>query len=332
MAILFLGFGLGYGASALGVRIPTMAPNRVTHGRIDHVVIIVKENHSYDNYFRSLEATGPYLPECPSTTTATNCQYTKVDLPGYYQYVRDYGSADRYFTDTPGPSWPNQMMMVAGQSPLTSDPAASWTCPVTCFDFPTIADSLNSSKVSWRNYGEDIFDPFRAIDHLTSDENHNVGVSRLFQDLGTGSLPSVAWARPSWADSEHPGYDVRRGEQWTVALVDSIMRSKYWNSTAILITWDDAGPVRDHVSPPPVKGQASGSSLRYGPRVPFVVISPYTPAGFISDQTLSHVSILKFIETLFHLTALTSRDAMADDLHEFFDLSQRPRPPVLARD
>jgi phospholipase C len=295
-------------------------------------VIVVKENHSFDNYLGSLESPPVSLPHCSSLVSATNCGYDSSDIPAYYQYARNFGYADRYFTDVRGPSWPNDMMMTAGQSPLVADPAlplSTWVCPLTCYDFPTIGDRLTNSGISWRNYGEQLYDPFRSIDRFATEQVHNVGEAQLFDDLGSNNLPAVAWVRPSWPESEHPGYNVAVGEQWTVNIINTIMRSRYWLSTAILVTWDDAGDVPDHVTPPILEKSGAGAPIRYGFRVPLIVISPFTPAHTVSHDLLSHVSLLRFIEDLFRLEPLTFRDSAAKGLTSFFDLSLSPRTPLI---
>lgn len=303
----------------------------VERGSIQHVVIIVKENHSFDNYFGSLEDPTVSLPHCPSTTSQARCQYNRTDIPAYYQYARNFGYADRYFTDVRGPSWPNDMMMIAGQSPLESDPSpplSSWVCPAICYELPTIGDRLTEANVTWRNYGEDLYDPFRSIRHYAADHEHNVGLEDLYADLNSPNLPAVAWIRPAPEVSEHPGFDVRTGEQWTVDIINRIMRSRYWYTTAIFVTWDDAGDVLDHVVPPTIERSPTGAAIRYGLRVPLIVISPFTPTGIVSHQLMSHVSLLKFIEGLFHIEPLTFRDANANSPSEFFDVSAKPRGPL----
>ena len=312
--------------------VSSVASPSPVRGSIHHVVIVVKENHSFDNYFGSLETPRLSLPHCGSLTAQLNCQYDNSDIPAYYRYAHEFAYADRYFTDVRGPSWPNDMMMTAAQSPLVDNPPpplSTWVCPVTCYDFLTIGDRLSAAGTSWRNYGEELYDPFRSIQRYAYDHVHNVDVTQLFNDLAAGNLPAVAWIRPSGPDSEHPGYDIKRGEKWSVNVVNAIMRSQFWSSTAILVTWDDAGDVVDHVSPPVVEQSATGKIVRYGLRVPLLVLSPYTAAGTISHQLLSHVSTLRLIEDLFHLDPLTARDRDANGLSAFFNFSQPARKPVL---
>jgi phospholipase C len=333
VAIFAAGYLTGRNTRGQTAARPSSAPAKSeTKAGISHVVVIVKENHTYDNYFYSLEGLDPSaLPHCESRLEQGRCQYNEQDLPAYYRYVRDFGSGDAYFADSAGFSWPNHMMMIAGQTPLSSNPTPesgpSWYCPTTCYDLTTIADRLNQANVSWRNYGEAVFDPFRAIRHLANDDAHNVDEARFFEDVETGNMPAVAWVRPSYPESEHPGWDVRQGERWTVTVVNAIMRSAYWPTTAILVIWDDPGTGSDHVAPPATG--PDGSRPGYGPRLPFIVIDAYTPSGFVSHKVLSHVSILKFLETLYHLQPLTARDGNATGLMDFFDFSRQARAPEI---
>ena len=300
--------------------------------QIQHVVIIVKENHSFDNYFGALESPPLSLPHCTSVTEASKCQYDAQDIPAYYRYAREFGYADNYFTDIRGPSWPNLMMMIAGQTPITVDPpppTTAWTCPNYCYSLPTIGDRLNDAGVTWRNYGTKLYDPFLSIDRYASDTEHNADEGRFFEDVNSGTLPAVVWLRPSAPESEHPGYDIQRGEAWTVTIINAIMRSAYWQSTAILLTWDDAGDVVDHVPPPVLESDPSGAPIRYGHRVALLIISPFTSAGTVSHAMLSHVSLLRFIEDVYHVPALTARDQSANGLAGLFDFTQPPRAPLV---
>ncbi len=105
-----------------------------------------------------------------------------------------------------------------------------------------------------------------------------------------GTLPSVVWIAPSAPYSEHPPALVSLGQAYVTGLINAIMRSPDWDSTAIFLTWDDWGGFYDHVVPPRVDENG------YGLRVPGIVISPYARRGFIDHQTLSHDAYVKFIE------------------------------------
>ena len=153
-----------------------------------------------------------------------------------------------------------------------------------------------------------------------------------------GTLPSVSWITPSQAVSDHPPALVSKGQAYVTGLVNAIMRSPDWSSTAIFLAWDDWGGFYDHVVPPRVDSQG------YGLRVPALVISPYARRGFVDHQVLSFDAYLEFIEDDFlggtRLDPLTdgrpdSRPTVRENakilgnLVRDFDFSQKPRPPLL---
>src|SRR5262249_30599339 len=105
-----------------------------------------------------------------------------------------------------------------------------------------------------------------------------------------GDLPAVSWVEPDFRHSEHPGALVSTGQSWVTHVIDTVMRSPDWPSTAIFLAWDDWGGFYDHVVPPKV--DAAG----YGLRVPALVISPWAKRGYVDHQTLSFDAYLKFIE------------------------------------
>jgi phospholipase C len=132
---------------------------------------------------------------------------------------------------------------------------------------------------------------------------------------------------PPTALSDHPAYgDLCDGENWTVQIVNAIMRSPYWKHTAIFLTWDDFGGFYDHVAPPHLDIYGDG------PRVPLLVISPYARPGYVFDETSDFTSVLRFMEKLYGLPALTQRDARANDLLGAFDFHQKPLDPLLLQE
>ena len=111
----------------------------------------------------------------------------------------------------------------------------------------------------------------------------------VHKQAGCG-LPNVSWIDPNGGVSEHPPALISRGQAYVTTLINAIMRSPCWGSTAIFLSWDDWGGFYDHVVPPAVDQNG------YGLRVPGLVISPYAKAGYVDHQQLSHDAYLKFIE------------------------------------
>ena len=153
-----------------------------------------------------------------------------------------------------------------------------------------------------------------------------------------GTLPPVSWIVPNGNVSEHPPSPVSAGQTYVTGLINAIMRSPDWNSTAIFLSWDDWGGFYDHVVPPGVDAQG------YGLRVPGLVISPYAKHGFIDHQILSSDAYNKFIEDDFlggqRLDPTTDgRPDPRPDVRENwpllgnlandFNFSRSPREPVI---
>jgi phospholipase C len=171
-----------------------------------------------------------------------------------------------------------------------------------------------------------------------SQDSNIMNLSNFFTQAKAGTLPAVSWIIPDPADSEHPPALVSVGQSYVTRIVNAIMESRDWDSTAIFITWDDWGGFYDHVVPPQV------DSLGYGIRVPGLVISPYAKKGYIDHQTLSFDAYLKFIEDDFlngqRLNPATDgrpdnrpdvreNAAILGNLINDFDFNQSPRPPLI---
>jgi phospholipase C len=163
-------------------------------------------------------------------------------------------------------------------------------------------------------------------------------LQNFFAAARRGTLPAVSWIAPNGAVSEHPPARISTGQAYVTELINAIMRSPDWNSTAIFLSWDDWGGFYDHVVPPAVDQNG------YGLRVPGLVISPYARQGYIDHQILSHDAYLKFIEDDFLGGARIDprTDGRPDrrpdvrenvpilgDLAVDFNFRQRPRRPVL---
>jgi phospholipase C len=143
-----------------------------------------------------------------------------------------------------------------------------------------------------------------------------VAPDEFVQDVRRGEMAQVSWIIPPESYNEHPGEGKSScaGENWTVQQVNTIMKSEYWESTLIVVVWDDFGGFYDPVVPPHY------DIMGLGPRTPALIISPYTrqgdnpDGGSIDSTDYEFSSVLAFIEQLFGLDPMTERDASATPL------------------
>ena len=174
--------------------------------------------------------------------------------------------------------------------------------------------------------------------HQDNQVSNVVDVSHFFADVNANHLPAVSWVIPSSNDSEHPPSSITDGQAHVTSVINAIMKSPAWSSTAIFLSWDDWGGFYDHVSPPKIDVEG------YGIRVPGLVISPYARKGYVDHQQLSFDAYLKFIEDVFlggsRLDPRTDGrpDPRPDvrenaphlgDLALDFNFNQPPRAPVV---
>ncbi|HZT65235.1 MAG TPA: alkaline phosphatase family protein [Acidimicrobiales bacterium] len=256
---------------------------------------------------------GPYTP-------AMQQYYVNLAMSTGTAPVQDAWTDITYLLYTHHVSW--AYYIENGTEPDCEDDAA--TCPPRAQSYKTPG----------------IWNPLPLFSDVQAD--HQVGnvepVQSFLAAAHSGQLPAVSWITPSQTNSEHPPASVHEGQAWVTNLINAVMRSPDWDSTAIFLSWDDWGGFYDHVAPPVVDGNG------YGLRVPAIIISPFARKGFVDHQVLSHDAFLKFIEDDFlggsRLDPATDGrpDPRPDvreqarqlgDLSADFDFSQVPRPPLL---
>lgn len=159
----------------------------------------------------------------------------------------------------------------------------------------------------------------------------------VLNDITNCNLANVSWVIPNGSWSDHPGPNDLYGPSWVTAVINAIGENPpctsgadngetLWNDTAIILTWDDWGGWSDNQPPPilsalPCTSSSCAGDYQYGFRVPLVVVSPYTPAGYINNSVHDFGSVLRMIEGVFGIKEgrLGVADARAtNDLSNFF--------------
>jgi phospholipase C len=284
--------------------------------------------------------------------------YTPEVLPFAYSLASTFTLGNRWFSSVPGPTYPNRRFLLAGTAwgGTVTDVKALFDAPPP---HGTIFDRLSDHHVGWASYFTDVpataVIPSIVVKHLL----HHHPIDRFFHDCQAGSLPAVSFVDPAMgllsslasrfsglptlvkdaiellgppAETEEDPDDMYYGEAWAHRVVDAVLRSPAWSRTLLVYIYDEHGGYYDHVPPPAAippddieprlqPGDPQGGYDMYGPRVPAVVVSPYSRPGGVSNVVCDHTSVLATIEAKWNLPALTRRDANANTVMDFLDLS-----------
>jgi phospholipase C len=156
----------------------------------------------------------------------------------------------------------------------------------------------------------------------TDRANHQYDTINFFQALYNGNLPAVSFVKAPYAYNGHPGNSDPTSEQyWLTQVINAVMQSPNWASTAIIIAYDDSDGWYDHVTGPivtqsnipdgtsPVYDHLAGAGncgtptagatlgrCGHGPRLPLLVISPWANPNFVDHTLTDQASIINFIE------------------------------------
>jgi phospholipase C len=275
--------------------------------------------------------------------------YSPDQLPVLTTLAREFAVCDHWFSSMPGPTWPNRFFLHAASSggldhsPSPVTVASSILFNGYKFDNGTIFDRLDEEGVSWTIYKGDAFPQALAISGMTVRAAE--GYFRDFEDFSPhvsdpGYATSYTFIEPDYhvmsdfvcGNSQHPKDDVTRGEALIKHIYETLRRSPHWESSVLIITYDEHGGFYDHVHPPktvapgdkptdPENNLFSFDFTQLGVRVPAIVVSPLIPRGIIDHTLYDHTSVLATIEYIFGLLPLTERDKHANTLNHLFSLA-----------
>jgi len=382
---------------AVSTQSPSSTASTTFIGPINHVIVIIQENRSFDNLFNGFpgadtvqvgkkhDGTTIPLAMVPlngghALSAAFNSfsiaydngkmdgfdlvpkggkpegaePYVFVDpsnIQGYLALAHQYTIADRMFSSQRAQSYPAHQYLIRGSSSNIIGNTApvkkyAWGCDTpgqtapylispgklgrtsTCYDAQTLGDLADNAGVSWRFYSPTIgfngfmWNAYDSITHIRNGVDWTKDMSTpettILTDIATGNLASVSYVVPANTNSDHSPSHGGNGPNWVISIVDAVGESQYWNSTTILITWDDWGGFYDHVPPPTL------DEIGLGERVPLLVVSPYARVGYVSHTQHEFGSIIHYIESTFALGSLGMTDARADNLSDCFNFGQPP--------
>jgi phospholipase C len=296
------------------------------------------------------------------------CFHTPTQLPVILQLAREYAICDAWFSSMPGPTWPNRFFVHGAsssgmdRSPTLGEEVEWETIGGFTYANGSIFDALSHAGYGYRLYqdkdnqfsdkpshvwqggwisqvaalkGISLLD-VRSLAHFAADlqdptySQHrytfiepNFGASFLSrQDGGPGP-------RYTGGSSQHPEDDMYGGEALIKHVYEAIRNSPLWNTSLLVILYDEHGGFYDSVAPgaAPSPDDLTEEQIRsgklnkygfdfahYGPRVPAVVVSPRVPRGTVDHTLYDHTSILRTLGRWLDLAPLTCRDAQANDV------------------
>ncbi len=287
--------------------------------------------------------------------------YDRNDIPYYWDYADNYVLDDNFFSSLLGPSFPNHLYIASGTNGPTTglnyrwilnngvidNPGNQFTWQGVSLTWGTLAQELSHANLPWTWYDGaanplaptiwnvlPLFSYFQANPAQLSAHVKNTQV--FVSDIQSGKLPAVSWIIPGgWrppsypsvcrgqGTSEHPPARSDCGMDYVAYLVNQVMQSQYWSSSAIIITWDDYGGFYDHVPPPQIDQYGEGF------RVPTLVISPWAKHGYIDHIQYEFASMLRLAEDNFNLPTLGVRDSISYDMMNSFNFNQAPQPTLV---
>jgi phospholipase C len=244
--------------------------------------------------------------------------FTGTTLPVLSFLAKQYAVCDHWFSSVPGPTIPNRLFAHGAQSvgSLTQDSIAAPSMLKTIFE--VINDPANPETYRIYTAGASVL---LANLYLTHHQGGFHPYSEFRSDCLNGDLPAYTFIEPSYDDdpangeyatSQHPDFPVDEGEGLIAEVYEALRDSPLWESTLLLIVYDEHGGIYDHVTPPDLVPDPAFPAVppsidppfafdRLGVRVPAVFVSPYIKAGTIIKRQFDHCSIVATVRKLFCL-------------------------------
>jgi phospholipase C len=289
--------------------------------------------------------------------------FSPSQVPVISQLALQFCVCDNWFSEVPGPTEPNRLFTHAATSMGYAHNV--WTNPITA---KTIYENLEAAGHDWAFFFVDQSDSdsFPALKGRTNIQS----LDAFYQAAKAGTLPSYSFLCPQMLDgkdgskpnSQHAPYDVRLGELLMADVYEALRNGPLWNSSVLIVTYDEHGGYYDHVSPPQapqpdqyssptawdqqqakknpkqnaylIKPNMNFDFTRLGLRVPAVLVTPWVIKGTVDSNQYQHTSIMATLRDLFGAATLNKRDASARSFLPTLSKLSQPRtdaPTTLTR-
>ena len=307
---------------------------------------------------------GP-VPPAQDIGNIMACFATPTQLPVIHAAATNFAICDQWFSSLPGPTWPNRSFVHGATSNGMDDSPANWH--IAEWEIPgfgvkyqngSIYQALAKAGIPYRFYndasnvllslysddpqngsrlgalpmttalsGVTVLD-FHSLEHFASDLQGPYPYAYTFIEPNYGNMENATY---TGASSQHPMDDTYGAENLLTHVYSAIRNSPYWNTSLLIILYDEHGGFYDSAKPPAAVAPGDTPPKNYsthgftfeqlGVRVPAVIVSPLIPAGTVDHTVYDHTSILATLETLFGLKPLTQRDAHANNILHLLSLA-----------
>jgi phospholipase C len=266
--------------------------------------------------------------------------YSPNSLPALHTLALEFAVCDHWFSSLPGPTWPNRLFAMTGTSlGRVTMPSGIMDLNLHWYDQSTVFDRLNEQGVSWKVYFGDIAVSMILV-HQWEPQNairHRPMLEFFFDAASTDSdkFPEFVWIEPSYlpprADDYHPPHDVYDGEDLVRRIYNALRANDaLWNSSLLIVLFDEHGGFYDHVSPPagtpPDHHQEDWTFDRLGVRVPAILVSPWVENTVI-NEVYDHTSLLRYVTDKWKLGPLGQRTANANSFASSISTVSRTDTP-----
>ncbi len=260
-------------------------------------------------------------------------------LPVLTTLAKRYAVFNRWFSSIPGPTLCNRAFAHFGTSFGNAGMSVNYIGKPIASVYQRMVTAGHDAKI----YYYDASSSSLGLTFLLQDQPKLFGTFPQFvADCKANRLPQYSFIEPNYKDGDdlandqHPDNDVRAGDDFIGTVYNLIRSSPAWESTALLIVYDEHGGLYDHVPPPALSAANPDGNVdketgfafdRLGVRVPAVLVSPWVPAGTVVDgRIFEHASIPATVTNFFIDPQYQKRTAREQAAETFLDLLSLPAP------
>jgi len=285
-------------------------------------------NHDYEHVlYQIANNNGAFVQDyvnCFPNSSASDRQevmkyHARGTLPALHTLAENFTICDHWFASLPGPTWPNRLFVHSGTSlGHVTMPEGVMNANLHWYNQTTLYDRLNERGIRWKIYFGDVAQSWVLVNQWAPRNMIHYHHMQRFYEHAAGAekdFPSYVFIEPTYnppgANDDHPCHNVLEGERLIADVYNAIRANEVlWQSSLLVVLYDEHGGYYDHVSPPPAvppdHHHEEFAFNRLGVRVPSLLVSPYAKNQVVSTQ-FDHTSLLRYLCDKWNLGPLGAR-------------------------